>query len=321
MILETVNTFFTNIKQKTSNPFFGTLIFVWFVKNWELIYTIFNFDTCYTLNDKKNFIRSYFKDKNIWLEIAENILITIILLLIGYLFLVLSRMLANFIEHNITPKTNKIVASKLVVNKTVLEELEILLLKKTEELINERKITNEFELKIVDQRGKLDILNQEISNLKSEINQLNINILTREKSIKSLNKQNENISKEVIELRDSNNNSQKKLKENDENWIVKFNLFKNQNITPEVSDMYLELTNEGRYANFKKISEYIRHEISTRKDYDTEEILYYVKKGIFQFKNPTISDFGSPNLKLSSQGKILFDNSNIIEAEFMNLPW
>lgn len=45
--------FVDNIKQKTTNPFFGTLILVWLVRNWELIYTLFNFDKDWLLSDKK----------------------------------------------------------------------------------------------------------------------------------------------------------------------------------------------------------------------------------------------------------------------------
>ncbi len=33
-----------NVLQKTTNPFFGTLIAIWLVHNWQFIYTIFNFE-------------------------------------------------------------------------------------------------------------------------------------------------------------------------------------------------------------------------------------------------------------------------------------
>ena len=57
--MDITSSFFDNIKDKTTNPFFGTLIFVWLVRNWDLVYTVFNFDSDCNLEDKKEFIRKY----------------------------------------------------------------------------------------------------------------------------------------------------------------------------------------------------------------------------------------------------------------------
>lgn len=50
MIEDLFVSFKENIKGKTTNPFFGTLILVWIFHNWRLIYSIFNFDTSSNLD-------------------------------------------------------------------------------------------------------------------------------------------------------------------------------------------------------------------------------------------------------------------------------
>ena len=44
MIKDFLVSFKDNFKEKTRNPFLGTYLIVWLIRNWELIYTLFNFD-------------------------------------------------------------------------------------------------------------------------------------------------------------------------------------------------------------------------------------------------------------------------------------
>lgn len=161
MILDSVNSFIDNIKTKASNPFFGTLIVVWLVRNWNLVYGLFIFDKDCTMNDKFEFVRNHFSGKKFYYELWVNIIVTFGLLILGYILLIASRFLANLVEHRITPNINKVAASNLVANKDVLNELEIQLLKKTNDLINERKLVNELELQLVDIRGRVDTATNE----------------------------------------------------------------------------------------------------------------------------------------------------------------
>lgn len=116
-----ISSFFDNIKDKTTNPFFGTLIFVWLVRNWDLVYTLFNFDRDCTLLDKKEFIRNYYVGKVVWEEIGYNILIAFGLMLLSYLLIIVSRLVVNVTNHNIIPRMNEKTVSKLVVNKNRFE--------------------------------------------------------------------------------------------------------------------------------------------------------------------------------------------------------
>lgn len=161
MVLDSVNSFIDNLKTKVSNPFFGTLIAVWAVRNWNLIYGVFIFDEDCKMNDKFEFVRSHFKDKHFFNELWTNIAITFGLLFLGYLLLIISRFFANLVEHRITPNINRIAASKLVANKDILTELETQLLQKSNDLINERKLVNELELQLVEIRGRIDVATNE----------------------------------------------------------------------------------------------------------------------------------------------------------------
>ncbi|WP_377717329.1 hypothetical protein [Pseudofulvibacter geojedonensis] len=62
MIKDFLISFRDNFKEKTRNPFLGTYVIVWIVLNWELIYTLFNFDDNYKLENKVAFIKAYYKE-------------------------------------------------------------------------------------------------------------------------------------------------------------------------------------------------------------------------------------------------------------------
>ena len=64
MIKDFLISFRDNFKEKTRNPFLGTYVIVWIVLNWELIYTLFNFDDNYKLENKVAFIKAYYKEQS-----------------------------------------------------------------------------------------------------------------------------------------------------------------------------------------------------------------------------------------------------------------
>lgn len=115
--LSPVNDFFSNIKDKLTNPFFGTLILVWLTRNWELVYSIFNFDNNLKLKDKVDYIEKYFATKSFWLELCSNVGLAISFMTIGYILIVLTRVLSMWIEFNLMPNLTKRTVSKNVVLK------------------------------------------------------------------------------------------------------------------------------------------------------------------------------------------------------------
>ncbi len=246
MILDSVSSFIENMKSKVSNPFFGTLIAVWIVRNWNLVYGIFIFDEDCMMNDKFEFVKNHFKDKNIYDELWTNISTTFVLILLGYILLIISRFLANFVEHRITPNINKIAASKLVANKDVLIELENQLLKKTNDLINERKLVNELELQLVDVRGRIEVATNEKNAATSKLSEQIKQNRELKKSTEILENNNEILSQNLKESRALGSELRKIAKKCDK-------LNSENNISYNHIDCYLNLWNNNLIQEFAKM--------------------------------------------------------------------
>ncbi|NHM04803.1 hypothetical protein [Flavobacterium celericrescens] len=123
MVKDFLISFSDNFKEKTKNPFLGTYLLVWIIRNWELIYTLFNFDSDCNLNDKKKFIFNYYKNNDFITNLLTNILWAFGLLILTYLLLNLSRFIVNLSEKQLTPWIYKITDSKSIVLKTEYERI------------------------------------------------------------------------------------------------------------------------------------------------------------------------------------------------------
>ncbi|HEY0056585.1 MAG TPA: hypothetical protein VGB63_14620 [Pedobacter sp.] len=62
MIKDIFDSFKDNLRERTTNPFLGTFVIVWVIKNWKLVYSLFYFDKDFTLEKRLNYISSYFKE-------------------------------------------------------------------------------------------------------------------------------------------------------------------------------------------------------------------------------------------------------------------
>jgi hypothetical protein len=117
MIKDIILSFKENIKQKTTNPFFGTLIIVWIIHNWELIYTFFNFEPTRILKDRIDYLNNYFSAIPFIKNLLLCVLITFAVLILTYVFLNLSRLIINIFEKKLTPWVYKIADKNSVVLK------------------------------------------------------------------------------------------------------------------------------------------------------------------------------------------------------------
>ncbi|MDM1347071.1 hypothetical protein HX017_09935 [Myroides marinus] len=122
MIKDFFDSFTDNIKEKTRNPFLGTYAIVWLIRNWYVVYMVFNFDKECTIDDKLRLITEYFERNPFWENIGYNILYTFGVLLATYLLLNLSRLIVNSFERNVTPWIYKITDKSSIVKK---EEYEV----------------------------------------------------------------------------------------------------------------------------------------------------------------------------------------------------
>jgi hypothetical protein len=153
MIKDLLVSFTENIKTKTTNPFFGTLILVWFFDNWRLIYSLFNFAPTMNLESRKEFLATYLDPQNFLPNLVQCIWITILVLIGSYILLNFSRLIVNFFEKVITPLMYKWTDKSSIVLK---KDYDILCTEK-ERFEKKYELERETRLKLQDEYEKLEI--------------------------------------------------------------------------------------------------------------------------------------------------------------------
>ena len=98
---------FSSIKQKTTNPFLGTLIVVWSISNWSLLYSFFTFDSYTNLEKRIASVEKYITDHQMFLNLIICIIESIIVLISTYFLINLSRYIINIYENRVTPLVYK----------------------------------------------------------------------------------------------------------------------------------------------------------------------------------------------------------------------
>lgn len=121
--MEVINSFFSNIKDKLTNPYFGTLILVLIIHHWELIFGIFNFDEGFTLDKKLDFVQNYIAINITWKSFLWDALQALLYMFVGYLIIVLTRSIVLFIEYWLMPLITGKIVNKNVVRKTEYDEV------------------------------------------------------------------------------------------------------------------------------------------------------------------------------------------------------
>ena len=115
--MEVINSFFKNVKDKLTNPYFGTLILVLLFHHWELLYSIFNFDDRLCLNAKLKSIKKYISTNITFESVMYDALWALILMLAGYLIIVITRSIVLWVEFWLMP----LITGKII-NKNVVEK-------------------------------------------------------------------------------------------------------------------------------------------------------------------------------------------------------
>jgi hypothetical protein len=162
MIKDIFLSFRDNFKEKTTNPFLGTYLIIWMIRNWELVYSLFNFDSQDTLEIKVEFIKEYYKNNSFIEGVFWNIVWTFGILIITFILLNISRAIVNLFEKQLKPWIYKLTDSKSIVLKSTYETIR-----------NERD----------DLQFRLDKERDSKSRLESRIKSLEEEILEREKAV------------------------------------------------------------------------------------------------------------------------------------------
>lgn len=210
--MEVINSFFSNIKDKLTNPFFGTLILVLLIDHWELWYAVFNFGENYSLNQKVEFIEDYIATNLTVYSFIWDIIQAFLYMLLGYLIVVSTRSLVIWIEYNLMPTITGKVVNKNVVRKSeydqVIKEREEYFDQYEEQRENVRKFSKsideqntlikEKDKDLLDQSEKISSTIRSLDRAKNKIEQLE-NILEKEK--KKLEENNKELEKNDLEYR------------------------------------------------------------------------------------------------------------------------
>lgn len=163
MVREAWDSFKDNIKERVSNPFLGTFTLVWIVHNWKVVYAFFYFDKDWRLQQKIDFFKNYWVEHSFIWNLIAVALITLGILVVTYLFLSLSRYMANLFENVVIPFIQKISRGKIVtgdVYNSALERISIL----ESKVESERKAKNDAIMEREDMEKKLYSNNNTIVN-------------------------------------------------------------------------------------------------------------------------------------------------------------
>lgn len=148
MFKATFESFKENIQQKTTNPFLGTLLIVWVIHNWKLVFSLFNLDEDSNLDRKLEIISIYMEPWTFTKDILWCALISLGVLTATYFLLGAGRFLANLYDDVVIPWLQE----KTNINKVVLKERYDGALKYIEEMENklseEKAKRKETELKL-----------------------------------------------------------------------------------------------------------------------------------------------------------------------------
>lgn len=80
---EKINDVIESLKERIKNPIIFTFLFIWILKHWELIYSIFNFDKHHSLFYKLETIKKYLDNNSIW-ELLFSPLLLALTSILGY---------------------------------------------------------------------------------------------------------------------------------------------------------------------------------------------------------------------------------------------
>jgi len=118
MIKEAFDSVKDYLKTRTTNPFFGSLIVVWIIKNWRLLYGVINFDTGTKLNEKLFYISHFYTERSFLGNLSLCIFVTFIVLIVSYVLINLSRLIVNFFDNIVTPIIYRITDKNSIVLKS-----------------------------------------------------------------------------------------------------------------------------------------------------------------------------------------------------------
>lgn len=289
--MEVVNSFFNNIKDKLTNPFFGTLILVLIIHHWQLWYTVLNFDSDCTLEDKVEFIRTYSRNFLTFKKFMWDVLQAGLYMLMGYLIIIVTRSLVLWIEFWLMPLITGKIINKNVVRKSDYDEV-----------VRERE--QYFDL-YEEQRKNVRNFSKTIDEQTEQIKQKDISLLEQSESISNSVNEINKLSKTLDNVNNINRNQESKIKklESSLNVLQRDFDLKVREIRM-IDSLYFSKTNIPFYSSYEKFPPEIINKVRELKSQNLWEI--FLLTGNFFEKGGTL---GSQELTKMIEKGIAFERT------------
>lgn len=263
--MEYISSFFQNVKDKLTNPFFGTLTFVLIIHHWEFWYSMFNFDTNFTLQDKVKLLKNLGAAEFTWSKIKVDLAWAALLTILGYFLIIAVRTLSLFIEHKAMPFITNIIVSKNVVLKDlyneVAEERDKYAEQYEEQRKNVRQLSKDFDTQTeqISQKDAIIIDNTTLINSKDDLlTKLRLeNAETIEKlnhvldDNRNLSQLNERLESDISDLEEIREKQQKTIETINEMFHDTSFWLANNNFPPKITELVKVLKSENLWESFK----------------------------------------------------------------------
>ncbi|MBE8727964.1 hypothetical protein [Flavobacterium hungaricum] len=191
-----IDSFLSNYKSKIRNPFIGTMLSVWLIKHWDIVFAFFSFDAKRTMEWKINYVRKYFSEICFWPEFWKITGISLFSLMLTFILLGISRALTDFYYKIAEPYIVRQIDKKQIFtleNKKTLDKriatLEAKLEKSIDAAIKAEGINEQLELKHINNISEMSkSLESATSSYAAVNNQYNL-LLEKEKKIEDVYEQ------------------------------------------------------------------------------------------------------------------------------------
>ena len=308
--MEVINSFFKNVKDKLTNPYFGTLILVLLFHHWELLYSIFNFDDRLCLNAKLKSINKYISTNITFESVMYDALWALILMLAGYLIIVITRSIVLWVEFWLMPLITGKIINKNVVEKDKYDNV----VKEREEYFDQyevqRKNVRTFSKTIDEQTEQIK---EKDKALLEQTKTISVTVKEIELTKSSLEKALKDASSKAIRIESLNKSltENKTQKDYIVNKVNKFELlyFSEENrdfyssidkFPPEVITKLRELKKDNRLKAFLEVGRFYEFGGTMGGEIITEMI------------NRELVLDRSPSIELSPVGKIIFEYRKVL---------
>ncbi|MEP5612490.1 MAG: hypothetical protein ABJP45_09590 [Cyclobacteriaceae bacterium] len=141
MLDKVLVSFSENIGRNTKNPFLGSLVLIWVIRNWSILYAAFAFEKGLTIQSKIDFLNQRICANTFW-EIAGqfgiNVGLAVLLLVVIYFLINGTRAITNLFENRLTPWIYELTAPDKIVLKKEYDRLNVRIEQLGEKIKKER---------------------------------------------------------------------------------------------------------------------------------------------------------------------------------------